>query len=173
MYLSGIPSISIEKTNTEVPYSFIGKIGNWTFKRAWNYWVAETDSTKNGLILSKALELHYKKNPIDKTQIMGTSIRSGGHCGCPSPDEYGADPCYDDNFYLKCKELSIEMRIVDGKEYPILNCGQVSELCNEGKLTIERYVNCYHIDNQIGLNEFAHTITECMLIEAGKLLNKE
>jgi hypothetical protein len=35
----------------------------------------------------------------------------------------------------------------------------MSELCNEGKLTVERYVDSYHIDDQIGLNEFVSAIT--------------
>ena len=46
----------------------------------------------------------------------------------------------------------------DETEYPDLNYGEMSNLCNEGKLQIERYVNCYHIDDLIGLKEFAETI---------------
>jgi hypothetical protein len=35
LYLANIPAIQIDKKDGEVSYSFIGKIGKWTFKRAW------------------------------------------------------------------------------------------------------------------------------------------
>lgn len=165
LYLAGIPSVKVEKEKTEVPYSYIGKIGNWEFRRAWYYWVASVPDKQKGLPLKKALELHYKKHPTDEEQILGNLIRSGGHCGCPPPDEYGAQPIYDETFVAECKSIrakTISLKSMglgeDETEYPDLNYGEVSELCNEGKLKAERYVNCYHIDDQIGLNEFVKTI---------------
>jgi hypothetical protein len=32
-----IDAVDVEKGNTEVPYSVIGKLGAMTFKRAWQY----------------------------------------------------------------------------------------------------------------------------------------
>jgi len=118
LYLADIEAIPAEAKG-EVPYSIEGKIGNWKLRRAWYYWVASVEILTDGLPVDDAMELHNKPNPIDSGKILGTSIRSGGHCGCPSPNEYGADPD-----------------------------------CNTGKLDVKRYVRSYHIDDQIGLNEF-------------------
>lgn len=37
LYLANIPTVKVDKHDSEVPYSYIGKIGSWTFKRAWYY----------------------------------------------------------------------------------------------------------------------------------------
>lgn len=125
LYLAKISSIKVEKSKSEVPYSYIGRVGDWTFKRAWNYWIAHVDENKIGILLKDALILHNNKHPI-KDCILGDVIRSGGHAGCPSPDEYGAIP--------------IKLRNKNGK--PI----------------VEKHVICYHIDDQIGLNQLASAI---------------
>ncbi len=122
LYLANIPAVKIEKENSEVPYTYIGRIGNWTFKRQWYYWSVSTEKLENGLPLKQALELHNKVNPVHLNEILGMSIRSGGHAGSPSPDEYGA-------------RTSRE----------------------EDKIG-ERFVDSYHIDDQIGLNEFVKKI---------------
>jgi len=169
LYLAGIPHVEIEKGNTEVPYSYVGKIGQWTFRRAWYYWIASVEDKQKGLPLKEAMELHHRKNPLDENQIMGKIIRSGGHCGCPSPDEYGAQPIYNKEFAEQCKSIGIETQSLktmglgeDEKEYPKISVGEVSNLCNEGKLKAERYISCYHIDDQIGLVEFARTLKSLM-----------
>jgi hypothetical protein len=166
LYLAGIPAVKVQPERSEVPYTYIGKIGDWELRRAWYYWIAKVPEKVKGFPLKEALELHYKKHPTDETQIMGKLIRSGGHGGGPSPDEYGAQPIYDKAFIEECKSIGIATRSLksmgigeDETEYPELNYGQVSELCNEGKLKAERYVDCYHIDDQIGLNEFVKAIT--------------
>lgn len=33
LYLANIPAIKVNSNNNEVPYTYIGKIGNWTFDR--------------------------------------------------------------------------------------------------------------------------------------------
>lgn len=123
LYIAGIPTINCEG-NGEVFYKHIGRIGNWTFKRAWSYWIASVPDGEKGLPLKIAMDLYNLKHPTNDNEIMGNIIRTGGHCGCPSPDEFGAEPIHD----------------------------------NEGKLTVERYVDCYHIDNLIGLKILAEVI---------------
>jgi len=137
LYLANITSVKCPKNDGEVPYSFVGKVGKWTLKRAWVYWVASVEDDADGLPLKKALELHYKKHPI-KNENLGRSIRCGGHAGSPSPDEYGAQPIY-----------------------------------NEGKLTVERYVNCYHIDDLIGLKEFAKFIKDLEVVDFNHVTENE
>lgn len=159
LYLANIESIKVDTSNGRVPYSFIGKIGNWTFKRASYYWIATVEDPKFGLPLKSAMELHYSKHPI-KNDILGNIIRCGGHCGCPSPDEYGAQPIYDDELDMQLESIGYKKEYSNflKKEYISITVGEISKLCNEGKLNIERYVDCYHIDDQIGLNEFVKVI---------------
>lgn len=159
LYLAGIP-MEEEISEGEVPYKTIGRIGKWTFRRAWYYWIVSTKERKDGIPLEVAMELHNRKNPIDDTQIMGTSIRCGGHCGCPAPNEYGADPLYDEEFYSQLRELGYKEQYSDilKKSYIPITVGEVSELCNQGKLKVNQYVSSYHVDDQIGLNLLAETL---------------
>lgn len=94
--------IPIEKINNhtgECQYTLIGKLKNWTFTRAWYYWIAETNE-ENKLPLDIAIEMHNKKYPdemFDHDQEMkkyGNSIRVGGHAGRPSPLDYNVTDCY-------------------------------------------------------------------------------
>jgi hypothetical protein len=161
LWLAGIP-MENEVSKGEVPYNTIGKINGWTFRRAWYYWIVSIPDGEKGLPLDIAMELHLRKNPTDDSEIMGNSIRSGGHCGCPSPKEYGAQPIYDEELNNKLMALGYKMKktkIGDKEiEYIPITVGEISELCNEGKLTVERYVNSYHVDNQIGLNMLAEVL---------------
>lgn len=174
LYLANIPSFKCEQNNGEVPYSFIGKIGKWTLRRAWHYWIASVENDEDGLALKNALELHNKKHPI-KNINLGSIIRCGGHAGCPSPDEYGAQPVYDENFNKQLLELGYKKEVFKptGEEYISITVGEVSQLCNEGKLTVERYVKCYHIDEQIGLNEFADFVRGVLEIDFDNVSQNE
>lgn len=165
LYLAGLEPSTVEPSTGEVPYTYIGKIGKWKLTRAWTYWVARVENTQEGLPLKPATELHEKPNPVYGNRILGDSIRCGGHCGCPSPEEYGADPVYDEQFNDRLKKLGYKKEYL--KDFDItyipITVGEVSKLCNEGKLEVERYVDCYHIDDQIGLNEFVKTIKSDLL----------
>jgi hypothetical protein len=160
LYLAGIEAIEDESDSRgcgEVPYTIIGRIGYWTFRRAWYYWVASVKRPQDGLILETAVKLHETLNPVTGKKL-GESIRSGGHCGCPSPAEYGADPIYDDEFNEQLKKLGYKEEKFFEKTYIPITVSEVSKLCNEGKLKVKRYVDCYHIDDQIGLNELAKVL---------------
>lgn len=163
--LSGIPIVKLDERSGEVPTIFGGKIGNWTFRRAWHYWVASTENVEDGLPLNLALELHNKSiTSITGVEydILGKFIRSGGDCTCPSPDGYTSQPKYNEELEEKLIELGYEKKTFKGRDkeysYIDINCGDVAKLCNEGKLIVERYVDCYHIDEQFGLNEFAYAL---------------
>lgn len=64
-----------EYERSEVPADVIGKVGEWTFVRAWYYWVARGPT----LPFEFADLLHEKH---------GRDVRVSGHCGCPSPREW-------------------------------------------------------------------------------------
>lgn len=164
LFLAGLEPVH-EASKGEVPYSLVGIVGNWKLRRAWYYWVAtlvdENDKTK-GFDLKTAMQLHHMPHPTRK--IVGKTVRSGGHAGAPSPDEYGAQPVYDDELDEKLLALGYEkktVRLGDKKlEYVDINVGEMSVICNEGKLNVERYVDCYHIDDQIGLNAFVQQVKQ-------------
>jgi hypothetical protein len=161
LYLAGIPQVAVDLGRSEVPYTIIGKLGKWTFKRAWYYWVASAENPKDGLVLAKAIELHERKHPTnDKKKILGNVIRAGGDCTCPSPKSYVAQPAYDEELDRQLTALGYKKKRYEGLDIEgwDLNYGQIGKLCDEGKLTVDRYVDCYHIDDQIGLVEFAKAI---------------
>lgn len=159
LYLAGIPMIKVDRNTGEVPFSYVGKIGNWTFKRAWYYWIVSPDEGANGLPLDIAMELHNRKHPV-KDEILGDVVRAGGHAGGLSPDDYVAQPIYNEELDLKLEALGYKKEYNDflKKEYISINFGEIAQLCRDGKLVIDRFVDCYHIDEQIGLNEFAKLI---------------
>jgi hypothetical protein len=75
---AGIPVVKLEplRKQGEVQTAVRGELGPWMFTRAWRYWVAEGA----GLPLDLAERLHEK---------FGKTVRVEGHCGCPSPREWG------------------------------------------------------------------------------------
>ena len=157
LFLAGIEMID-QKSEGEVPYTIVGRIGHWKFRRAWYYWVVTVERPEDGLPLVVAMGLHNMPHPTKK--IIGNVVRSGGHCGCPAPDEYGAQPVYNDELDEQLIKLGYKKEYFKplDKSFIHINVGEVSKLCNEGKLTVERYVDCYHVDDQIGLNELAKTL---------------
>jgi hypothetical protein len=163
LYLADIETHSLgHREPTEVPYTIVGRIGEWVFRRAWRYWMATVENPVDGLPLESALELHNKLNPTNPDQHLGQVIRSGGHAGAPSPDEYGAHPMYEKELESKLVELGYELKEVkigdEIHEYVDINVGEINKLYNEGKLDVKRSVTCYHIDSQVGLHEFAEFI---------------
>jgi hypothetical protein len=160
LYLADIPEVKVGLTTGEVPYTIIGKLGKWTFRRAWYYWVASVEDTRDGLILDKAIALHEKPHPTnDNKKILGNVIRADGDCTCPSPKgSYVAKPVYDENLDKQLEALGYKKKRYGSLEGWEIIFGEIAKLCDEGKLTVDRYVDCYHIDDQIGLVEFAKAI---------------
>lgn len=159
LYLAGIEAHNQEGRG-EVPYTIVSKIGKWTLTRAWTYWVATVEYTEDGLPLKNAMELYFKPNPIDENVLLGESIRSGGAGG--SPDGYTSQPVYNDELDKKLIDLGFrkEYSKILKKRYIPISCGDIANLCKSGKLDVERYVTCYHIDDQVSLNEFVKFIKE-------------
>jgi len=91
-----------------------GKLGNWTFERAWTYWVANSSKRKTGLPLDIAEKLHDKKYRIkgpEEPKTYGQVIRVQGHCGCPLPKDWarpatglGIDKKFVDNYHIDTQE---------------------------------------------------------------------
>ena len=156
LYLAEIPKFN-SHSDGEVPYNYVGKIGNWEFRRAWTYWIVGVNKTEDGMKVKDALRLYNMKHPTDDSEIMGKFIRAGGDAGCSSPDGYTSQPVYGTELDEKLKALGYKEEIFkpSGVKYIPITFGELASLCNEGKLDVERYVDVYHIDTQIGLTVFA------------------
>jgi len=159
LHLAGIPAIKVDTGKGEVPFSYVGKIGNWTFSRRWYYWSASVEDRATGFPIEIALELHNRKHPT-KEEILGDTIRAGGHAGGISPDGYVGQPIYNEELDNQLENIGYKKQYSDllKKEYISITVGEIAKLCNEGELTVKRYIDNYHIDEQIGLNELAKTI---------------
>jgi hypothetical protein len=76
---AGISIITIpefaRKHNGEPQSCITGGLHQWSFQRAWCYWIAKGP----GIPPSDAELLHAKN---------GNEVRVDGHCGCPSPIEW-------------------------------------------------------------------------------------
>lgn len=144
---AGIEVVPIQKGNTEVPYSVVGQLGNFTFKRAWYYWMVGGD-----VPLEIAKEMYT-------TEVGKKDVRVAGHCGCPPPEEWA----------FPKREVLVELGIFQEpcEEHPHGNSptyGELAKMCNSGKITAPRFVQSYHIDSPEGLKLFADTMKKHKLV---------
>ena len=150
---AGIPVVSEDRTKCEVPATIAGQLGNFSFVRAWYYWVVVGD------VPLKVAEKLYD-DPVGKKDV-----RVVGHCACPPPERW-AD-WYDHEGRrlipadqqakleklakdaLVSEEEIASFHFADPKDFPALGMG---------------YITSYHIDSQEGLNLFVKVITEAGLV---------
>jgi hypothetical protein len=80
-----IPIVEVEKDlrHYEVPFTLIGKLGDFTFKRLWYYWVV-----KGKVPMAAAKEMYANPNGVK-------DVRVAGHCGCPPPEEWARNDKYE------------------------------------------------------------------------------
>lgn len=147
---AGIDIVRGELSKGEVLYSITGKLGDWQFNRAWYYWRAFAPDGK-GLPLEIAAEMHEKKYPIigeEQPENYGQVIRVTGHCGCPHPRKW-AFPSNED-----LDKWSQETK----RNWKEICYRDLAKLCNDGNIKGNRFINSYHVDTQLGLNELANVI---------------
>jgi len=143
---SKIGVIHGERTRGEVPASITGKLGPFTFVRAWYYWMVS-----GPVPLTVARELYA--DPIG-----ATDIRVAGHCGCPAPEKpwttliapdgrQVVDSGEREGFKVffnepKGKELALEIVFSD----------------DISAVGAQEFAMSYHIDSEVGLRLFADTM---------------
>ncbi len=138
---AGIEIVSHPKPlRNEVPASITGKLGSFTFTRAWYYWMVKGD-----VPLGVARKMY--KNPIGQRDV-----RVAGHCGCPPPEEWA---------FPKDEVLH---KILAKKGIKSVNYGELAEMCNRGEIKARRFVSSYHIDSQEGLDLFVATLRQNALV---------
>ncbi len=143
---AGIEIVRGAKSGGEVPATPTGRLGEWEFSRAWYYWIAVAPNGK-GLPLDVAIQMHTTEYPDRKRfQIYGEVIRVDGNCQAPHPSAWAFPPHEALNAQLS-KWGSINATY-----------GEIADLCNTEMIEGQRFVHLYHIDEQLGLNEFAKTV---------------
>ena len=138
---AGIEIVRGKMRQGEVKTNITGRLGEFTFKRAWYYWIVS-----GPVPLDVAKEMYA-------TEIGKEYIRVAGHAGCPPPEEW-ALPNLDDVLSNEMERLGIES----------ISSNKIRELCNNGEIKAPMFVNLYHIDSQEGLNLFVETIRKYKLV---------
>ncbi len=151
----GIEVVRNQPREGEVPSSLRGKLGNFTFRRAWRYWVVNGD-----VPLRVAKEMY--DDPVGKSDI-----RVCGHCGCPPPEEPWI--VWRDKKGRKLLLMSERKKLVNrlGKNDPtvksILNDPKIRFVKNRA-VAGEGFIRFYHIDSETGLRLFADTLRKHKLV---------
>ena len=136
-----------ERSTDEVSASIVGRLGKYTFTRAWYYWCV------TGKIPIKVATEMYK-NPVGRADI-----RVNGNCGCPSPRKGAVWYC-EGKVIIKKKDINFIKKFnkIDESEYFVTDE-------NPAKINgAEGFVESYHIDSQEGLNLFVETLKKHGLV---------
>jgi len=151
----GIEIVEVEKSKGEVPYSFVGKIENFDFHRAWYYWVVE------GLVPG------FIASGLYKDKVGKTDIRVGGDCGCPDPKSYYGIIWYapDGREVISVKEKIKMERFGAKSDLDWFKRAYAPEMLekrfvfsDEPEKVGHPFVDTYHIDSELGLRIFADKI---------------
>lgn len=151
----GISPMPVARSNTEVPYSIVGRFGEMIFTRNWYYWVV-----KGSVPLAAAREMY-------EDAVGRRDVRVAGHCGCPHPDEWAriqGDKLDDEEFLAsKYKELGFnkfkEWIAPLEKKYNVTKQNMLSSDNIDGLV-----VDSYHIDSLEGLQLFVNIIRKYKLV---------
>jgi hypothetical protein len=139
-----------DRTTQEVPYSVTGKLGPFTFKRAWYYWVVQ-----GPMPLEVALELYA--DTVGKSDV-----RVAGHCACPPPEPPWVEYYDADGFKLEHDpdgEQAADWANLHAKGHLKSPEEERIRFVADAPATAARaFVESYHIDSEIGLRLFADTV---------------
>jgi hypothetical protein len=147
----GIDIVEGKRVGGEVAASLQGKLKDFTFQRAWYYWVVE------GLVpLHVAQELYAD-------EVGKTDIRVAGHCDCPAPEKPWVTWVADDgreiiseNQKKSFKELAKSHP--DWEEFKTEAVEKRFIFSDKPELYGSPFIDSYHIDSELGLKIFADRI---------------
>jgi hypothetical protein len=144
-----VPVSIVEQDHTEVPYTVTGKLGEFTFRRAWYYWVV------NGRVpLGIAQKIYNNPNGVN-------DVRAGGNCSCPPPEKEAK--WFDADGVQLIEDIDGE---AERRWNEWVNTDPPLEVVPEYRFVpdpsvipgAQAFVDCYHIDTQEGLNYFVSMI---------------
>jgi hypothetical protein len=146
-------SFNEELRQREVSTNVEGRLGPFTFQRAWYYWV-----------VSGPVPLDIAKK-LYEDRVGRTDIRVAGHCACPSPEGWTKV------FTKDGKEVYLDPTGKREKEWKALEAEYPNMFLEEHLFaksfdpqTMQQFVTSYHIDTLIGLHTFVKVIQEAGLI---------
>lgn len=137
------------RSTHEVAASLTGKLGPFTFTRAWYYWIA-----RGPVPLEVARELYA--DPVGKTDV-----RSGGDCACRPPETWAT--YFDADGWELCSDpdgrQAREWADMQQKGFiPSLEERRIRFVPDAPAVAARAVVETYHIDSEVGLRLFADTI---------------
>lgn len=124
-----------------------GRIGAFTFRRAWSYWIVS-----GPMPLDVARRLYA--DPVG-----ATDIRVNGHCGCPAPGEPGGRPTWtlpDGRIVLREWERADFEKI--GDEWAPGWRDKYVFTDDPESIGARGAIDCYHVDSELGLFKIAEAI---------------
>lgn len=137
----------------EVASSLRGKLGPFSFQRAWVYWMVS-----GPLPLDVAEELYA--DPVGKTDI-----RVSGHCACPPPEAPWITWKSTDGKTVLPKSQEAEW-IRFAEKYQFIKDEMAEYIFNDDPSGVgaKPYIESYHIDTEVGLRFFADTVKKYGLV---------
>lgn len=145
----GIEIVRDQERRGEVPASITGKLGRFTFRRAWYYWVV------NGFVPLAVAEKLYA-HPVGREDI-----RVDGDCTCPHPAERAKYYCADGKHILGLDQKpTSEQLALEGLSGEIYRKIQAEYVFAETPALVAHTsgVDLYHIDSELGLYIFTHAV---------------
>jgi hypothetical protein len=144
---TGIQVVRGARNGHEVNASITGKLGRFSFSRAWYYYIAVGD-----MPIGIARQLYA--DPVGQTDI-----RVSGHCGCPSPDDgRWAKWKMDGKVVLPMSEKARGKEFLGSGVLKQSDMDKFSFSDSPASLGAKQYVTLYHIDSELGLFKLAEAI---------------
>ncbi len=147
---AGIPIEPALVHHSEVPYTIIGKLGDFTFTRAWYYWVV-----KGRVPIKVARELY--DDPVGRTDI-----RTAGFAGNTPPEAPWVEWLLPDGRHVSPADQEAEFRALAEKHPGIYGKGLEEIVWSDDPEGVgaECFVTSYHIDSYEGLKRFVSAIKQ-------------
>lgn len=150
-----VPVETCERVRGEVAYSVLGRLGDFTFRRAWYYYIVD-----GPVPIEVAREIYA--DPVGRDDV-----RAGGDCGCISPDDYASE-WYDERG-VRLLDMEERKKLED---YVANEVGKLKEIAEE-MLRTHRFVESpvavgrgvirtYHVDSEVGLRLLADKLRGLM-----------
>ncbi len=152
----GIEIVEGAISRGEVSTTLTGKLGNFTFRRAWYYWVVD-----GPVPLAVAEELYSPEFKGD--------IRSGGDCGSQHPStwakaRYEGKEVLTASQFRECEGLASTSPVFASimKEEKFLRTYHV--INDDNLKPFNSFVDTYHIDSELGLYIFVQALRKHNLV---------
>ena len=146
---AGVPAVETDRSKGEVPYSVVGRLGAFEFRRLWYYWAVEGRAP-----LAVANELYA----ADTDRV----VRAGGCAGGNDPEKETERLGPDGRKAVRAAEW--DKFVADCQRFELDYSGHISDT-DPSAQPISEFVGAYHIDTAAGLRLFVDTIRKHGLVQ--------